>query len=310
LEYGNPFASDPIPEWIDEQAIDRNWSLAGPHSAQEVLGFEPIERYQSYSRQPQVIRSLEDARAMFDGYDVGIRYADEHIGRIMSELSRLGIEDETAIMISSDHGETLGELGIYCDHQTADFFTHRVPMILCWPGLDGQRVDSGLRYQIDVTATVAELLGTTIPDDWDGRSFAHELAGSPSGGREHLVLSCAAWATQRSVRFDNWLYIRTYHDAFHDFPPTMLYDLDADPHQQYDVAANRPDVVGQAAGILLDWEADNMLRSSAGVDPIWTVIAEGGGYYTRDRLDAYVDRLVKTGRADQAKRILTGRYTG
>jgi arylsulfatase A-like enzyme len=301
--YGNPFAGQPIPSWLDEDVVSRQWNLGGPHSAQEVLGYDVIEGDDRYPRQPKQIASVDDARRMFDGYDVGIRYADDHIGRILSVLAELGIDDDTAIMVSSDHGETLGELGIYCDHQTADIHTHQVPLILRWPGMKPGCVDRSLRYQIDAAATVADLAGSTIPAQWDGCSFADELRGGPIAARDHLVLSGAAWATQRSVRFDKWLCMRTYHDAFHGFPEVMLFDVEADPHEQHDVAARHPDVVGEAARLLLDWEAKSMSRSPAGVDPLWTVMAEGGGYYTRDRLEAYLQRLVDTGRGDCAKRL-------
>jgi arylsulfatase A-like enzyme len=303
--YGNPFADEPSPTWIDDGVRSRHWQLAGPHSAQDVMGFGPDERFDRYPRQPQEIASADDVRRMFDGYDVGIRYADDHVGRILAELESLGIDDDTAILISSDHGETLGELGIYCDHQTADVHTHRVPAILKWPGLQPGQTDRALRYQIDVAATVVDLLGVEVPPEWDGRSFAAELTGSEATGaaRDHLVLSCAAWTIQRAVRFDRWLCIRTYHDAYHGFPPVMLFDVDHDPHEQCDVADVHRGVVDRAAALLLDWEAAAMERSPGGVDPLWTVIAEGGGYYTRGQLDPYLDRLAATGRGAWVERL-------
>ena len=72
---------------------------------------------------------------MFDGYDTGVRYVDHHIDLILSELRTLGFEDDVGVIISADHGETLGELGIYCDHQTADQHVARIPMVIRSPGL-------------------------------------------------------------------------------------------------------------------------------------------------------------------------------
>jgi choline-sulfatase len=303
LDYGNPFEDQPVPSWINAEVAQEHWHLAGPHSAQEVLGFGPVERLRRFPRQPQQVATGSDLQKLFDGYDVAVRYADDHIGQLLCVLDELGIADHTVVMVSSDHGENLGELGIYCDHQTADLITHRVPMVLRWPGLDSGRIDRSLHYQIDVAATVAELLGGTIPPSWDGASFADGLRGGATEERDHLVLSCAAWATQRSVRLDRWLCIRTYHDAFHGFPELMLFDVEDDPHEQRDVADKHPHVVDKASRLLLDWEAEQMHRSPSGVDPIWTVIAEGGGYYTRNRLTAYLKRLAETGRADVAERI-------
>ncbi|MBV9659576.1 MAG: sulfatase [Acidimicrobiales bacterium] len=303
-EYGNPLAGQPPPGWIDQEIIDHHRRLAGPHSAQEVTGWGLAPRVEKFPRQPHEIVTTEDARRMFDGYDVGVHYVDRHVGRLLETIETLGIRDETAILVSSDHGENLGELGIYCDHQTADQLTHRVPLILCWPGIRGGRVDRELRYQFDAAATVAELVGAHLPADWDGHSFAGELTrGLSSPGRDHLVLSAAAWATQRSVRFDRWLCIRTYHDAFHDFPGTMLFDIEADPTESRDVAEEHPQIVAQANQLLADWETSRLAKSTDAVDPISTVLAEGGGYYTRGRLVGYLERLRQTGREDKARLI-------
>ena len=78
---------------------------------------------------------MTQVRRMFDGYDNGVRYADEHIGRVLNALADQGVLDDTAIIISADHGENLGELNIYVDHQTADQCTSRVPLIIKWPGI-------------------------------------------------------------------------------------------------------------------------------------------------------------------------------
>jgi arylsulfatase A-like enzyme len=271
------------------------------------MGFAPRAGFDQFPRQPQQIATAADVQRMFDGYDLAVRYADDHVGQILGELEDLGIAGETAVIVSSDHGETLGELGIYCDHQTADLHTHRVPGVVRWPGLTGGRTDAALRYQVDLAATVVDLLGGTVPEVWDGKSFAADLpdraATAADNRRDHLILSCAAWATQRAIRFEQWLCIRTYHDAFHGFPPIMLFDVDNDPHEQVDLADKQPDIVDRAARLLLDWEATRMERSPSGVDPLWTVMFEGGGYYTRGQLEPYLRRLNETGRRQWADRL-------
>ena len=145
----------------------------------------------------------------------------------MNRLAELRVLDETAVMISGDHGETLGELGIYCDHHTADECVTHLPMVLKWPGLAGGRVYRGLHYQIDIAATILELLGARVPSNWDGAGFADALRRGVETGREYLVVSQGAWTAQRAVRFGDYICIRTYHDGYHALPDLMLFDLSA-----------------------------------------------------------------------------------
>lgn len=309
-EYGDPFEGDPIPEWFTEEVRARLFERPGPHSAQEVLGFSPLGplgRPLGLRRQPTQLTDMDEVRRMFDGYDTGIRYADDYVGRLLNTLADLDVLDETAVIVTADHGESLGELGVCGDHHTADGTVNRVPLLLRWPGLDGAEgghVDTGLRYQIDLAATVLELLGAEVPGDWDGVSFAEGLrSGTPDRGREHLVLGHGAWTAQRAVRFGRYLCIRTYHDGYHGYPDLMLFDLDADPHEQHDLAEEEPELVMRALSLLDGWHSDAMDRSPTGIDPMWTVLHEGGPWHVRGHLSDYLVRLRDTCRAEWADRL-------
>jgi choline-sulfatase len=99
-------------------------------------------------------------------------------------------------------------------------------------------------------AIVLELLGAEVPARWDGASFAAGLSSGTVSGRDHLVLSHAAWTAQRSVRFGPRICVRTYHGAFHGLPDLILFDLTADPFEQHSVAADHPEVVDHALSLL------------------------------------------------------------
>lgn len=316
-DFGDPFAGDPLPAWLTEEVRAGHWQGCGPHSAREVIGFSdtvPPHIPWDYPRHPLRMDSMDAVRAMFDGYDTGVLYADCTVGALLAELDAQGVAHDTAILISADHGDDLGELGIYGDHQTADQHTCNVPVILRWPGItDSQagRLDQSLRYQVDVAATIVELAGGRVPDNWDGRAFTDGLRGQGAGagadqGREHLILSQGAWSCQRAVRFradgGDYLCIRTYHDGYHDFDELMLFDLGADPHEQRDLAADRADLVQAALARLDQWHSDMMRTATHAQDPMWNVLREGGPYHVRGQLPAYLERLRATGRgrfADQ-----------
>jgi arylsulfatase A-like enzyme len=298
--FGEPFASDPLPAWLTEEVRARHWMGCGPHSAREIPGYSDAAPYgAAYPRQPLRAQSMAAVRQMFDGYDTGVRYADEHVGRLLNALADAGVLDETAILLSSDHGENLGELNIYGDHQTADQITTRVPALLRWPGVtDGQRgrVDGALHYHFDVAATLVELAGGKAPALWDGESFADAFRRGEERGREHLVVSQGAWSCQRSVRWGDFLCMRSYHEGHHGLPDVMLFDVREDPHEERDLAPSRPDLVQEALTRLDEWHGRMMRTATHAQDPMWTVLREGGPLHTRGQLPRYLERLRATGR--------------
>lgn len=322
--YPNHFADDPLPAWLEDPAVlARHRRMTGPHTARDIGMYkeEPFDRGALYPRQPWTLADHDDQRRMIDGYDTGIRYVDDHIGQIVAQLKAAGIYDETAIIISADHGENQGELGIYGEHGTADVATCRIPLIIKWPGF-GSGENHGLHYNVDLAPTLMDLLvGESCPI-WDGESFAPAITeGDADCGHEEIIFSQCAHVCQRSVRWGNWLYIRTYHDGFHLFPKEMLFDLAKDPHEQHDLAESQPTVCREGAWRLMRWHDAQMqkmaITSSDSVDPLWTVIREGGPFHARTTLPgqpqglpglaAYIRRLRTTDRSDGAA-ILEARY--
>ncbi len=305
-EYGFPFKDEPLAGWITEEQIQEHRRGFGPHSARDLCGFSAGE---DRPRAPGEIRNLDDYRRWINGYDVGIRYADDYLGRILDLLEERGVLDDTAIIVSSDHGENQGELNVYGDHQTADHITNRVPLVVRWPGVEGGRVDDALHYNYDLPPTLTELTGGEPEPRWLGRSFAPALRGEP-GGRDHLVVGQCVWSCQRSARFGPWLVVRTYHTGMKDFPPVMVFNLEEDPHELNDLAEERPEVAERGLAVIERWHADMMAHSPAGVDPLQIVLREGGPYHTRDRVEDYCRHLRETGRGEHAERLagLDGGY--
>jgi arylsulfatase A-like enzyme len=297
-EFGDPFEGAPMEDWYTEELRERQWNGFGPGGPQEPAG--DMGRESAHRRQPTQIRSLDDYRQWVDGYDTGIRYADEWLGRILNVLADQGVLDETIIIVTSDHGENMGELGVIGDHAVADHATSRVPMVVRWPGMPGGRVDEALHYQTDVAATAVELAGGEVPEGWDGRSFAAAFRRGQADGRDHVVFGQNCWASMRAVRWDDHLYIRTWHTGLKDLSARMLFNLADDPHELDDLAGSRPDLADRGQAILDEWTDEMMRTSEYDEDPKDVVLREGGPYHTRDRLGEYCARLRATGRAEHA----------
>lgn len=302
LSYGEPFAADPLPAWLTPEVWEQYWEGYGPNSLREPIGFEPIADT-GWPRWPAQLNSFADIKAWYDGYDTAIRYVDDHIALLLDTLERAGVLDETAVIVSADHGESLGEGNIWADHHLADDITCRVPLIVRWPGVP-PHVDRALHYQFDWSATVVELVGGSVPEEWDGRPFTDAFRGARSQGKPYVVLSQAAWTCARSVRWDRYLCMRTYHNGYADLEPIMLFDLEADPHEQTDLAGKYPHLVDHAMSLLAEWHHRMMVTNEVDVDPMMTVLREGGPYYTRYKLKAYLARLHASGREAAARRLL------
>lgn len=315
-EFGNPFENDPPPDWLTEETLELHRSMVGPHKPREI-GMYDNKVPAGFPRYRGEIRDLEDFRRHMDGYDCGIAYADSHAGRLLEALGEQGVLDDLAVIVSSDHGENQGELGIYTEHGTADNITCRIPMIVRWPGGRRGEVDAGLHYNLDLAPTLAELFGREPMPRWDGRSYAGAITEGLAStreareecGREYLVISQCAHVCQRGVRFGPWLYMRTYHDGYHLFPDEMLFNLEEDPHEQRDLAGERPDICKQAVCYLNQWHDEMMSTMPEDADPLWTVIKEGGPWHTRGHLRGYCEYLEATGRG-RAVEELRRRHPG
>ena len=306
-DFPNPFGNEPLPAWLTEEAFAACCAGYGPHSPQEPYGFDDYNWASSFCSAPVPIKTMADVRSWIDGYDMGVRYADLWIDRLLAALDDKGLLDETLIIVGADHGENLAELNVWGDHQTADEFTCHLPLIFRLPqARAGGRVDRALHYHFDWAATLIEMAGGAVPSNWDGRSFLANLETGDGGGRDFVVVSQGAWACQRGIRFDHdgrrYICLVTYHDGYKDLRPLMLFDLTADPHETRDIADERPELVEKGCLLLTQWLRDMMSRAPA-TDPLLTVMREGGPYHTRGELPRYIERLRRTGREHHARSL-------
>ena len=291
----------PVQAWPDQATIDRDQANPGPFTARNL--FPRLTRSPSPVTMPDHVRTTADFKKLVDGYDGAIRYLDDRLGQVLAVLEEAGVLEETALVVSADHGEQFGELGVYGDHCAAASAVQNVPLVVAWPGVTpGDRVCRDLVLNVDLPPTLCELLGLPVPPGWDGASLVRQLRGEAAPDwRRHVVYSHGLYCCQRAVRTHRWQLTRTYHPGAFLHPPVMLHDLEGDPYQTTDLAAERPELVAELDHLLAQWLHDQLGRPGAGVDPLQLVVETGPWKYVQ--LEPWLHRLEAWGRPEMAAAI-------
>ena len=202
------------------------------------------------------IQTYEDYKNVVDLYDGEIRYADAHIGKILAKLEQLGILDDTLIIVSADHGEELGEHGVFVEHWSTYDGTNKVPLILRYPEkIKAGTVREDLVYQMDWSATVLDFFGAEIPQEWDAKPLFD------GNKRESLIIGHGLYTSQRTVVTNDYKLMHTLHPGQWDLPEYQLFDRNNDPFEQHAIQDENPEVVRSLREILEAWERTHIKGS-------------------------------------------------
>jgi arylsulfatase A-like enzyme len=300
--------SGPPPAWPDQEAIDGHAEVYGPRSALDLHYFAVPRTSPVPHNMPDAIRTRADFEHLINGFDGTIMYWDHHFGQLLATLEQLGIAEDTAIIVSADHGESFGENGSYAEHGLANEPTHRLPLVVYWPGVTDALPESARRcdallYNIDLAPTLCDLLGVPVPDGWQGSSFAPAVHGESISSRDYLVFGHGAHTYQRAVRTRDHLYIRTYHPGAFRAEWEQLFDVTSDPHLTRDLLAKEPDLAARMRDCLAEWWGYYAGRPGALPDPMLTTLQTGPTYYNDPA--RYTQHLRDTGRAHLADDLET-----
>jgi arylsulfatase A-like enzyme len=169
-------------------------------------------------------------------YDSSVAYADAQLGRLLQELAALGLERRTVVVVTSDHGEALGEREL-AGHAYLYDFNLMVPLLVAAPDGRGagRRVGAQVR-SVDVLPTVLELAGLPAPPGLDGASLLGLMDGRADAAPREAWSYAASTNFGVSLRAPGVKYI--YNDTA--WAPACgraeLYHLSTDPREERDLA--------------------------------------------------------------------------
>ncbi|MBI5092925.1 MAG: sulfatase-like hydrolase/transferase [Candidatus Hydrogenedentes bacterium] len=171
------------------------------------------------------------------------QWFDEQVGELLKTLGDSEVADNTVVIYSSDHGENMGEHGLWWKNAMFEPASH-VPLIVSWPARwkGGQR-RSGVCSLVDVVQTIADLAGAHTPKDWNGDSLAAYLSDPSDPWKDiavseyyaHNIASGFVMLREGSLKY-------VYHTQADEKHPAQreLYDLKTDPGELTNLA-ERPE---------------------------------------------------------------------
>jgi choline-sulfatase len=226
-------------EWLGTHKDEKNFVFL--HYYDPHFTYEPPEPFASKFRNvpPPKHVTTRFEQALFDGYAGEIAYTDHCIGQVVDKLRQLGLYDSTMIIITSDHGEMLGQHGEgfhgYFIYQPAI----RVPLIIKLPQLSKHRRITSTVGLVDIVPTVCSVLGIDLSTPVQGQDLSpcFDSDWLPPSDRHLFCQSLEPTKYNANsllgVVTDRYKYIKTTRSE--------LYDLVEDPYELNNIAVEQAD---------------------------------------------------------------------
>jgi arylsulfatase A-like enzyme len=253
-------------------------------SLQPVYDFKPFRDFFGTWFPP----GCTDADYIEAQYDGAIAYMDACIQILFKKLAEMELEEDTLVVFTSDHGETLNEHDCYFDHHGLYDCTLTVPFAFKFKG----RMTGGVRIPeicslADVTPTILKIMGIETGINFDGRDMTPLLSGGTvESETEHYITECT-WQRKHGWRTPKYKYFIALEPDFHYKPEVELYDLENDPQELINIAEARPDLVKKINDRMLAFiakrEKETGRKSPIYTNPNWS----GKGKYFETSDEAY-----------------------
>jgi len=221
--------------------------------------------------------SSADKDFIIGRYDVGIKYVDQYLGKLFEKLRELNLNKNTIIILTSEHGEDLGEHGYYWHYDIYDTQIH-TPLIIVNPVIPNHKVIENQVQSIDIMPTILDFIGITPPTEAEGNSLKPLVFGNASSNFNKFVFIQRPLWEERvtpninfhydvAVRTNEWKLIYRMNTTLNqkislwgtvtnktiEIPEFELYNLKKDPYEQNNLIDKEPQVAEGLKQKLLDW---------------------------------------------------------
>ena len=217
---------------------------------QKVYDFKPFGDYIG----SWVPEGLTNPDYVIAQYDAAIAYMDAAIQQILEKLRALGLEEDTIVVFTSDHGETLYDHDCYFDHHGLYDPTLVVPFIVVWKNHlpKGLRITDTMQLK-DITPTLLDMMGIDTGLPFDGRSLMPLIRGGHREKEDEFYITECTWMRKHGWRTPEWKLMISLEPDFHYKPPVELYNLVNDPEEYDNLAEKRPEVVKMLTDRMNAW---------------------------------------------------------
>jgi len=222
-------------------------------SMKPVFAFKPFADFFKSWMPP----GCTDKDYVIAAYDGALAYMDACCQCILQRLDDLGCTEDTLVVVTGDHGETLYDHEIYFDHHGLYEPTLIVPLIYSWPG----RVPAGARSRAyskheDLIPTLLDVCGIKSAAKgvkFDGISLKPCFTHTAESPRSEFYITECTWMRKHGWRTPIWKFWEALEPDFHGKPPVELYNLVEDPEESKNLAEREPEVVAMLRARMNAW---------------------------------------------------------
>lgn len=209
------------------------------------------------------MRKMKSTQEVLARYDASLHFVDTEIGRLVTKIKELGLSQDTLLIITTDHGESLTEHGIFFDHPGLYDELLHVPLIMCYPRMIRPGVIETTIQHLDLMPIILDLADIKYEEKYfDGKSLVPVLvARDRTQWHPFVYVEEARYQRKFALRTEKYKYIFAPSEAeaicshcgrIHG-GVEELYDLESDPCEAHNISSEKPEVSNELRRTLIEF---------------------------------------------------------